>query len=91
MRIKKEFKVREMAGEHVIIMHGKDGADMTKVIALNSSSLLLWEKLSGEEFDVEDVKNTILENYAGEVDEDTARHDSEEWIKKLEECGLVEQ
>ena len=33
MRIKEEYKVREMAGEHIVVMQGRYGVDMTKVIA----------------------------------------------------------
>ena len=40
MKISEKFKVREMAGEHVIIMPGRVGADMTRILALNDSSLL---------------------------------------------------
>lgn len=41
MRIKEEYKVREMAGEHIVVMQGRYGVDMTKVIALNETSLWL--------------------------------------------------
>ena len=46
MKIREEFKVREMAGEHVIVMPGRGGAaDMTRIVSLNPSSMYLWEKL----------------------------------------------
>lgn len=44
MRIKEEYKVREMAGEHIVVMQGRYGVDMTKVIALNETSLWLWNR-----------------------------------------------
>ena len=50
MKIRDEYKVREIAGEHVVIMQGRYGADMTKVISLNESSLFLWNELAGREF-----------------------------------------
>ena len=44
MKIREEYKIREMAGEHVIVMPGGDGAaDMTRIVSLNPSSLYLWE------------------------------------------------
>ena len=55
MKFKEGYKVREIAGEHVVIMQGRFGVDMTRVIALNESSLLLWNELQGKEFSVEDV------------------------------------
>ena len=38
MKIREEYKVREMAGEHVVIMQGRLGVDMTKIISLNAVS-----------------------------------------------------
>lgn len=87
MKFKEGYKVREIAGEHVVIMQGRFGVDMTRVIALNETSLLLWNSLSDKEFTVETVKQTLLDNY--EIDEQTASHDAEAWVKQLEECGLV--
>ena len=42
-----------MAGEHVVIMQGRYGADMTRIISLNESALYLWNELQGKEFDTE--------------------------------------
>ncbi len=43
-----------MAGEHVVIMQGRYGADMTRIISLNESALYLWNELQGKEFDTEE-------------------------------------
>ena len=37
MKFKKEYKVRNIAGENVIIMQGELGSDATRVVALNLS------------------------------------------------------
>ena len=87
MKFKEGYKVREIAGEHVVIMQGRFGVDMTRVIALNESSLLLWNELQGKEFSVEDVKQVLLDKY--EVEEATAARDAEAWIAKLAECNLI--
>lgn len=87
MKFKEGYKVREIAGEHVVIMQGRFGVDMTRVIALNESSLLLWNELQGKEFSVEDVKQVLLDNY--EVEEAVAARDAEAWIAKLAECNLI--
>lgn len=55
MKIREEYKVREMAGEHVVIMQGRLGVDMTKIISLNESALYLWNALAGKEFSVDDA------------------------------------
>lgn len=88
MKFKKEYKVRNIAGENIIIKQGRFGADMTRVIALNESSLLLWEQLQGKDFETEDVINILLENY--DIDNSTATADAKVWVEKLVECELVE-
>ncbi|MEG0789428.1 MAG: PqqD family protein [Alistipes sp.] len=87
MKIKEEFKVREIAGEHVVIMQGRYGVDMTKVIALNDSSLYLWNELQGREFDTIDVVDLLLQHY--HIGAEIAEHDAEAWVAKLNECNLI--
>ena len=84
MKISEKFKVREMAGEHVIIMPGRVGADMTRILALNDSS----EALGGKDFTTGDAAALLLERY--DVDEATAQRDAEAWAAKLAECGVLE-
>ena len=62
MKIREEYKVREMAGEHVIVMPGRGGAaDMTRIVSLNPSSMYLWEKLRGREFTAADAALLLTE------------------------------
>ena len=87
MKFKEGYKVRSMAGENVVIMQGTAGSDMTRIISLNDSSLLLWNELQGKEFEVTDVANILVENYGIEMD--TAVADARAWVAKLQECGLI--
>ena len=87
MKFKEGYKVRSMAGENVVIMQGTAGSDMTRIISLNDSSLLLWNELQGKEFEVTDVANILVDNYGIEIE--TAVTDARAWVEKLQECGLV--
>lgn len=87
MKIKEEYKVREMAGEHVVIMQGRFGADMTRVISLNESSLYLWNELQGREFDTDEVARLLVGRYG--IDAGTASRDAAAWVAKLKECNLI--
>lgn len=90
MKIREEYKVREMAGEHVIVMPGRGGAaDMTRIVSLNPSSMYLWEALRGREFTVADAARLLTEHY--QVEDETARRDAGRWIESLAECGIVEE
>ena len=88
MRIKQEYKVREIAGENVVIMQGRQGADLTKIITLNDSALVLWNALQGEEFTAVDAARVLEQNF--EVEADVALRDAEAWVARMVECGLVE-
>lgn len=88
MRINQNCKVREIAGENVVIMQGRDGADLTQIITLNESALILWQALSGSDFEVEDAQRVLTENF--EVDDTTALRDAKQWVERMRECKLIE-
>ena len=88
MKIKQGYKVRDIAGENVVIMQGKVGADMTRIITFNESALLLWNELQGKEFEVEDAVRVLTENY--DVDAAVAERDARAWVERLADCKLVE-
>ena len=87
MKFKEGYKVRSMAGENVVIMQGTAGSDMTRIISLNDSSLLLWNKLQDKEFEVADVAAILIDEYG--IDNDLASRDAKAWVEKLAECGLI--
>ena len=78
-----------MAGENVVIMQGKAGSDMTRIISLNDSSLLLWNALQDKEFEVADVAKILIDTYS--IDTETAERDAAAWVEKLHECGLISE
>lgn len=88
MKIKSEYKLRTVCQEHCVLMQGESAGDMSKVIALNESSYILWKALEGKEFEVADVKNLLLDEY--EVSEDQALKDAQAWVDVLKQHGIVE-
>lgn len=87
MRINEKMKVRNVAGENIVIMPSDDAADMTKVVALNESSLLMYNQLKGREFSLDDAVQLLLDNY--DVDEATARKDAEAWLADMRKHRLI--
>ena len=87
MKLNPKMNIREVAGEHIVMHIGTDGTDMTTVIGLNESSVLLCERLRGREFGVDDAVGILLEEY--DVDEATARHDVENWVHEMRHNGLL--
>lgn len=87
MRINEKMKIRNVAGENIVIMPSDDAADMTKVVALNESSLLMYNQLKGREFALDDAVQLLLDNY--NVDEATARKDAEAWLADMRKHRLI--
>lgn len=87
MKIDSKVKVRDIAGEKVVIMQGRLGADLTRIIQLNGSSQWLLEQLSEREFELADVVELLTSRY--DVDEQTAAADAEKWIEQLREQKMI--
>lgn len=89
MRIKSGYKIREIAGESVIVSIGQLDVNLTKVISLNPTSVWLWERLGQDDFDADKVASLLADNY--EVEYDRALADAQEWINTLTKAGLTEE
>lgn len=87
MKINTSYKVRNVAGENIVLLQGKMGGDMTRVVAFNETALLLWNELFGKDFTLEDATRVLTEHY--DVDETTAAVDAERWIQDLRESQLL--
>lgn len=88
MKILPKYKVRNVAGENVVLVQGRNPGDMTTVIALNETSLYLWNELQGRDFETDDVVRLLTGRY--DVDEAQACKDGKEWIATLRDhCILV--
>lgn len=87
MKFDERKKVRTVAGENIVIMQADGEADMTKVVALNESAMLVYEQLKGKEFAVADVARVLTDEY--EVDEATAMADAEELVASMRREHLI--
>lgn len=87
MKIRDQYQVCEMAGEHIIVMPGRYGESKTRILALNASSLVLWEQLQGREFDLDAAAQVLMDEYGIEMD--VARQDAQRWIDKLVQCEII--
>lgn len=87
MRFDERKKLRTVAGENIVIMQADGEADMTKVVALNESAMLVYEQLKGKEFAVADVARVLTDGY--EVDEATAMSDAEDLVASMRREHLI--
>lgn len=87
MRIKSEYKLREVAGETIIVNQGSVSVDMTRIISLNSSAKLLFLKLSGKDFELDDVAQVLVDNYG--ITQEMASTDAAKWVDGLKNCAII--
>lgn len=86
MRINKEFVLREIAGEYIIIPTGSTALEFNGLITVNEIGVTLWKMLQ-EDVTVEQLVSGILEEY--EVEEEEARADIEEFLEVLVKGGIL--
>ena len=89
MKINESYKIRRVAGEHLIIRQGASHADMTKIISLNSTAVLLWEHFAGREFTVEEAAALLVERFG--IDAAQARADVQAWTGQMIAEGVMEE
>ena len=86
MRVEKEFVLREIAGDYIIIPTGKTVLEFNGMVTVNEVGVLLWKMLQ-QEVTFEELVKGVLEEY--DVDEATARADIQEFLDKLTENNIL--
>lgn len=87
MKISKEFALREIAGNYIVIPVGENAVNFKAMITLNETGSFLWKQLQ-EERTLKELLDAMLEEY--EVDKQTANLDIESFIEKLRIAGILE-
>ena len=88
MKIYPNFKLREMAGDTIIVNQGHTGADLTRIISLNKSARLLYERLADKDFTTEDAAKILTDTYG--IDGQQALKDATAWMEALKKCKVIE-
>ena len=88
MQIKEGLEIRDIAGEKVLIMQGRYGVDMTKVVSFNPTAEWLWNQFYGKTFAPEDVTRLLIERF--QIDAEKAEADAKKWMDKLIQCKAIE-
>lgn len=88
MKIKQGFELRNVCGENIIIAHGVENIDFTKVITLNESAAYLWKQVVGKDFNEQDMVQLLLDEY--EVEASQAKEDVKQLLASWMEAGFIE-
>lgn len=87
MKIKEGFLLRNIAGSNIVVPVGAASVDFNGMITLNDSGAFLWKELE-KGGDEETLTAALLREY--DVDEATARSCATDYIRKLDEAGVLE-
>ena len=88
MRIKNDFVLREVCGEHVIMGEGLKAIDFRKILSLNESAAWLWQEAKAQgDFTVESLTPRLCEEY--EVTAEEARASVTDIIEKWDAEGVI--
>jgi hypothetical protein len=87
MKIKYEFAISEVAGEKVAVSVGV--MDRNMVITLNHTAELFFSALA-QDISFEALVATLMEAYE-DLDESTARADTEEFLQLLRDNDLLDE
>ena len=88
MRVDKEFVLREIGGDYIIIPTGKTVPGVNGLITVNEVGASLWEMLQNE-VTFDELVQGILDEY--DVAESVAREDIQEFLNILIDGGIVEK
>lgn len=87
MKIDKQFILRKIAGDYVIIPTGKTALEFNGMITVNEQGAFLWQQLFGETTE-EQLVDALLNEY--DVDRQTAQEDVSEFLQVLRHYDILE-
>ncbi len=86
MRFNQNIKLRDIAGERMLVVGTSTSVDLTKVVLLNKTAEFLWDALKEKDFSIEDVADLLTETY--NIDKQTALNDAGNWADSMVKAGL---
>ena len=86
MKVEKDFILREIAGEYIIIPTGKTVLEFNGLITVNEIGVFLWKMLQ-EEVTLNELVQGVLQEY--DVEEKIAREDIQEFLDTLVKGGIL--
>lgn len=86
MKLKKQFVLREIVGEAVLVPIGESAARFNGLLTVNELGKFIWENIESAK-DEEELLQRILDEY--EVDRDVAKADLDEFLGKLKAVDII--
>ena len=87
MQVSKDYLLRTIAGETILIPSGAAAQKFNGLVTVNAIGAFIWDVLQTPT-DLEALVARITDEY--EVDAETARRDAEEFLSELRRIGALE-
>ena len=84
MKFKKEFILREIVGEFILVPINKSISKFDGLITTNEVGKFIWENYESSK---DELLHKILEEY--EVEEKEAKEDLDEFLDKLRQVDII--
>lgn len=88
MKVSKDFILREIAGEYILVPTGISTTKINGLITMNELGCFIFKTLQ-ENHTMEELVSAIVSEY--DVDRATAQADAQEFLAQLKEIGGVEE
>lgn len=86
MKIKKDFILRSVGTENVVVAVGEQSRSFNGMIRLNETGKFLWELLQ-EDRDEEALIDALLESY--DINREQAETDVKRFVERLKEAKVL--
>lgn len=87
MKISKEFALREIAGNYIVVPFGDRAVSFKSMVTLNETGAFLWKQLEEEKTE-EELIAAMLEEY--DIQYETAKADIIKFLEKLKTAKVLE-
>lgn len=88
VKIKEDYMYKKIAGQDIVIPVGKTALNTNAMMTLKGTGAFIYEILY-KGSTVEDVVKKLIETY--DIDEETAKTDTENFIARLKELNMLEE
>lgn len=88
MRVNKNYILRQVADEYILIPVGQAALNTKGLISLSESGYLLYERMQ-ENCDAKDLVQLLCSEY--DVSEEEAASDVEEFLGQMRTIGMLEE
>ena len=88
MKIKKNYVLKTMADEYIVVPVGEEADRIHGIIKLNETGAFLWKRMAGEKTSAEELERILMAEYP--VDGDQARKDVSVFIEQLIDIGCID-